>query len=101
MIYRNDQDATLARLDALEAEHARVIAENEELRGALHRASQKPAYVVGRDTQVVAAPAATIATSVETPTRERISGAELAFVSIAGLIAGVVVVLVAIAIAGP
>lgn len=40
MSYRNDQEAALARLDVLEAEHARLLAENARLR------SGKPAPVV-------------------------------------------------------
>jgi hypothetical protein len=32
MTYRSDHDAALARLDALEAENARLVAENERLR---------------------------------------------------------------------
>jgi hypothetical protein len=37
MSYRSDQEAALARLDALAAEHARLLAENQEL-----RAKRKP-----------------------------------------------------------
>ena len=99
MMYRDDQEALLARLDALEADHAKVLAENAQLRSALLRASQRPTnpYVFGRDAQVAALPAA----AIETPAPARITGGELATVSLIGVIAAVLVVLVAIAIASP
>lgn len=98
-MYRSDHAAAIARIDALEAEHARVVAENEQLRDAVLRASLRPtnADVFGRDAQVAAPPAA----AIETPTPARVSGPELAAVSIAGVIAAIVVLLVAVAIAGP
>jgi hypothetical protein len=46
MSYRNDHDAALARVDALEADYARVAAENAQLRARLAtgepRATRQP-----------------------------------------------------------
>ncbi|HTL37913.1 MAG TPA: hypothetical protein VL326_32500 [Kofleriaceae bacterium] len=42
MSYRNDYDAARARLEALEIEHAKLLAENSRLRGS----TQTPAVPV-------------------------------------------------------
>jgi hypothetical protein len=42
MSYRNDYDAARARLEVLETEHAKLVAENERLRGSTQPAAAEP-----------------------------------------------------------
>ncbi|HUS31669.1 MAG TPA: hypothetical protein VMZ53_24370 [Kofleriaceae bacterium] len=93
-MYRDDHEAALARVDVLEADRARLQAENEELRTTLRDATLRSltGYVRGRDAQVTTAPARA---------NERVNGKELAIIALGGGLGAVLLLAVALLMASP